>query len=99
MCYYKEGSPNYIGDWVEGNRSGRGVGFRRSDGTVHVGRWSENKPDGFGARFDKDGDFLDVCTYVGGVRNGKSVSFDEDGNVVIRIWKDGEIVGEKIISD
>ena len=91
MCYYKEGSPNYIGDWVEG--------FRRSDGTVHVGRWSENKPDGFGARFDKDGDFLDVCTYVGGVRNGKSVSFDEDGNVVIRIWKDGEIVGEKIISD
>ena len=99
VCYYKEGSPNYIGDWVEGNRSGRGVGFRRSDGTVHVGRWSENKPDGFGARFDKDGDFLDVCTYVGGVRNGKSVSFDEDGNVVIRIWKDGEIVGEKIISD
>ena len=99
VCYYKEGSPNYIGDWVEGNRSGRGVGFRLSDGTLHVGKWSQNKPDGFGARFDKDGGFLDICTYVGGVRNGKSVSFDEDGNIVVKLWKDGELVSEKIISD
>ena len=99
VCYYKEGSPNYIGDWDSGNRSGRGVGFRRSDGTLHVGRWADNKPDGFGARFDKDGSFLDVCTYIKGVRNGKSVSFDEDGNVVVRLWKDGEMVNERIISD
>ena len=91
VCYYKEGSPNYIGDWENGNRSGRGVGFRRSDGTLHAGKWTDNKPDGFGARFDRDGGFLDVCTYVGGVRNGKSVSFDEDGNVVIRLWKNGEL--------
>ena len=99
VCYYKEGSPNYIGDWNRGNRDGRGVGFRLSDGTMHVGKWSKNKPDGFGARFDRGGEFLDVCTYVNGMRNGKSVSFDEDGNIVVKIWKDGELVGEKIISD
>ena len=99
VCYYKDGSANYIGDWVTGNRSGKGVGFRRSDGTMHAGRWSNNKPDGFGARFDKNGDFLDVCTYVDGKRSGKSVSFDEDGNVVIRLWRDGEMVGERVISD
>ena len=99
VCYYKEGSPNYIGDWENGNRSGRGVGFRRSDGTLHAGKWTDNKPDGFGARFDRDGGFLDVCTYVGGVRNGKSVSFDEDGNVVIRLWKNGELISEKLIAD
>lgn len=99
VCYYKDGSANYIGDWVTGNRSGKGVGFRRSDGTMHAGRWSNNKPDGFGARFDKNGDFLDVCTYVDGRRNGKSVSFDRDGNVVIRLWRDGEVVSERVISD
>ena len=99
VCYYKEGSPNYIGDWDMGNRSGRGVGYRLSDSTMHVGKWIDNKPDGFGARFDKDGGFIDVCTYVNGKRNGKSVSFDEDGNVVIKIWKDGEAVSEKIVSD
>ena len=48
---------------------------------------------------DKNGGFLDVCTYVDGKRNGKSVSFDEDGNVVIRLWRDGEMVGERVISD
>ena len=99
VCYYKDGSANYIGDWETGNRSGKGVGFRRSDGTMHAGKWNNNMPDGFGARFDKNGDFLDVCTYVDGKRSGKSVSFDEDGNVVIRLWRDGEIVSERIISD
>ena len=99
VCYYKEGSPNYFGDWNKGNRDGRGVGFRLSDGTMHVGKWNKNKPDGFGARFDRSGEFLDVCTYIDGVRNGKSVSFDEDGNIVVKIWKDGELMGEKVISD
>ena len=99
VCYYKDGSANYIGDWETGNRSGKGVGFRRSDGTMHAGKWHNNMPDGFGARFDKNGDFLDVCTYVDGMRSGKSVSFDEDGNVVIRLWRDGEMVSERIISD
>lgn len=99
VCYYKEGSPNYIGDWENGSRSGRGVGYRLSDGTLHVGKWNSNKPDGFGARFDSDGNFLDVCSYVDGVRNGKSLSFDEDGNTVVRMWKNGELVSEKIISD
>ncbi len=99
ICYYKEGSPNYAGDWKSGSRSGRGVGFRLSDGTMHAGKWADNKPDGFGARFDSDGNFLDVCTYIDGKRNGKSVSFDEDGNIIVRMWKDGEQVSEKIISD
>ena len=99
VCYYKEGSPNYAGDWENGDRSGRGVGFRRSDGIMHAGKWAGNKPDGFGARFDRDGNFLDVCTYVDGVRNGKSLSFDEEGNAVVRFWKDGELISEKIISD
>ncbi len=97
VCYYKEGSPNYVGDWKEGNRDGRGVGYRLSDGTMHVGKWSENKPEGFGARFDKEGNFLDVCTYVDGKRNGKSVSFDEDGNIVVRLWRDGEKISEKLL--
>ena len=99
VCYYRQGSPNYAGDWIDGNREGRGVGYRLSDGTMHAGKWSKNTPEGFGARFDREGNFLDVCTYVGGVRNGKSVSFDEDGNVVVKMWKDGEQVSEKIISD
>ena len=99
VCYYKEGSPNYVGDWKEGNRSGRGVGFRQSDGTMHAGRWQGNKPDGFGARFDRDGNFLDVCTYVDGKRNGKSVAFDANGNIVVTLWRNGEAISEKIISD
>lgn len=99
VCYYKEGSPNYIGDWSDGKRSGRGVGYRRSDGTLHAGKWQDNKPEGIGARFDADGNFLDVCTYVDGKRSGKSVSFDADGNLVVTLWRDGEAVSEKVISD
>ena len=99
VCYYKEGSPNYIGDWSDGKRSGRGVGYRRSDGTLHAGKWRDNKPEGIGARFDADGNFLDVCTYVDGKRSGKSVSFDADGNLVVTLWRDGEAVSEKVISD
>lgn len=99
ICYYKDGSPNYVGDWQNGSRSGRGVGFRQSDGTVHVGKWVENAPSGIGARFDSEGRFIDVCRYESGVRNGKSISFDENGNVVIRIWDNGELISEQIISD
>ena len=99
ICYYKDGSPNYVGDWLEGSRSGRGVGFRRSDGTVHAGKWTDNTPNGVGARFDSDGAFLDVCSYKNGVRSGKSLSFDEVGNVVIRVWEDGELISERVITD
>ena len=99
ICYYKDGSPNYVGDWNDGSRSGRGVGFRRSDGTVHAGRWNGNAPNGVGARFDSDGEFLDVCRYENGVRSGKSLSFDESGNVVIRVWEDGELISERVITD
>lgn len=99
VCYYRDGSPNYIGGWQSGARSGSGVGYRRSDGTLHVGRWTENKPDGVGARFERDGSFIDVATYTGGVKNGKSLSFDENGSVVIGYWKDGELLGERVIAD
>ncbi len=99
ICYYKDGSPNYVGDWMDGSRSGRGVGFRRSDGTIHAGKWTDNTPNGIGARFDSDGAFLDVCGYENGVRSGKSLSFDENGNVVIRVWENGELISERIITD
>ncbi|MBR1481710.1 MAG: hypothetical protein IJ598_01940 [Ruminococcus sp.] len=99
ICYYKDGSPNYVGDWSMGSRSGRGVGFRQSDGTLHAGQWTDNKPSGIGARFDNEGNFLDVCAYENGVRQGKSLSFDEQGRVLIRVWEDGELVSERVISD
>lgn len=99
VCYYKEGNINYVGNWVNGKREGSGVGYRLSDGTMHAGRWSDNSPDGCGARFDCDGNFIDVCYYKGGKRNGKSVSFDENGRVVIKNWKDGELVSEFIVDD
>lgn len=99
ICYYKEGSVNYVGSWEHGSRSGAGVGYRLSDGTMHAGGWHNNAPQGFGARFDKHGSFLDVCTYVDGKRNGKSLSFDQDGNVVVRLWSNGELLTEKIISE
>lgn len=99
VCYYKEGNINYVGNWVNGKREGSGVGYRLSDGTMHAGRWSDNSPDGCGARFNCDGDFIDVCFYKDGKRNGKSVSFDENGRVVIKNWKDGELVSEFIVDD
>ena len=99
VCYYKEGSPNYIGDWTDGKRSGRGVGYRRSDGTLHAGKWKNNKPEGIGARFDAHGNFVDICTYVDGKRSGKSVSFDARGNPVVTLWRNGEAVSKKTISD
>ena len=99
VCYYKEGNINYVGNWVNGKREGSGVGYRLSDGTMHAGKWSDNSPDGCGARFDCEGNFIDVCYYKGGKRNGKSVSFDENGRVVIKNWKDGELVSEFIVDD
>lgn len=99
ICYYKEGEINYVGNWNNGNRCGCGVGYRLSDGTLHAGKWSNNTPDGFGARFDKDGNFIDACTYSNGVRNGKSISFDENGNIIIKKWKDGELISEFVVKD
>ena len=37
--------------------------------------------------------------YSGGVKNGKSLSFDSDGSVVIGYWRNGELVGERTITD
>lgn len=99
VCYYKEGNINYVGNWINGRREGCGVGYRLSDGTMHAGKWSDNSPDGCGARFDSDGNFLDVCNYSDGKRNGKSVSFDESGRVVIKNWKDGELISEFVVDD
>lgn len=99
VCYYKEGNINYVGNWVNGKREGCGVGYRLSDGTMHAGKWNDNSPNGCGARFDSDGNFIEVCFYKGGIRNGKSVSFDENGRVVIKNWKDGELVSEFIVDN
>lgn len=99
ICYYKEGDINYVGNWDNGNRCGCGVGYRHSDGTLHAGKWNNNTPDGFGARFDKEGNFIEACSYTNGVKDGKSISFDDNGNVVIKKWKDGELVLEQIIKD
>lgn len=97
VCYYKEGNINYVGNWENGNRQGCGTGYRLSDGTIHSGKWKNNVPDGYGARFDSEGNFLDVCSYADGKRNGTGVSIDENGNVIIRKWKNGEIISEIII--
>ena len=99
VCYYRDGSPNYIGGWNMGARCGSGVGYRRSDGTLHVGRWENNKAEGGGARFDSEGGFIEAAMYSGGVKNGKSLSFDSDGSVVIGYWRNGELVGERTITD
>lgn len=99
VCYYKEGNINYVGNWENGNRQGCGTGYRLSDGTMHSGKWNNNAPEGFGARFDSEGNFLDVCSYTEGKRNGTGVSFDESGNVVIKKWKDGEVVSEIVVKD
>lgn len=99
VCYYKEGNINYVGNWENGNRQGCGTGYRLSDGTMHSGKWNNNAPEGFGARFDSEGNFLDVCSYTEGKRNGTGVSFDENGNVVIKKWKDGEVVSEIVVKD
>ncbi|MBQ1507365.1 MAG: hypothetical protein IIZ36_02935 [Ruminococcus sp.] len=99
VCYYKEGKINYAGNWNDGVRQGSGVGYRLSDGTMHAGRWSGNAPDGCGARFDSDGGFIDVSFYKNGVRDGKSVSFDENGNVVISVWKNGELISERVVTE
>ncbi len=94
VCYYKEGDINYVGNWKDGDREGCGIGYRLSDGTMHAGKWSNNTPNGYGARFSNDGSFLDLCNYIDGKRNGTGVSVDDDGNVVIRKWKDGEVISE-----
>ena len=99
VCYYKEGDINYVGNWKNGNRQGCGIGYRLSDGTMHAGKWNNNIPDGFGARFDSEGNFLDVCDYSDGKRCGIGVSFDENGNVIIKKWKDGEIISEYVVKN
>ncbi len=99
VCYYNEGNINYVGTWSDGNRNGCGVGYRLSDGTMHIGKWNNNTPVEFGARFDNLGNFIDVSEYSDGQKDGKSISFDVNGNVVIRKYKNGELVSEKIIID
>ncbi len=99
VCYYNEGNINYVGNWSGGNRNGCGVGYRLSDGTMHIGKWNNNTPVDFGARFDSSGNFIDVSLYSDGQKDGKSISFDENGNVIIRKYKNGELVSEKIIVD
>ncbi len=99
VCYYNEGNINYVGNWLDGNRSGCGVGYRLSDGTMHIGKWENNSPIDCGARFDSNGNFIDVSIYKDGQKNGKSISFDENGNIIIRKFRDGEMISERIIVD
>ena len=99
VCYYNEGNINYVGDWTNGNRNGCGVGYRLSDGTMHIGKWNNNTPVDFGARFDCFGNFIDVSSYSDGQKDGKSISFDENGNVIIKKYRNGELISEKTIVD
>ena len=99
VCYYNEGNINYVGNWTDGNRNGCGVGYRLSDGTMHIGKWDNNTPVGYGARFDSDGNFIDVSAYSDGQKDGKSISVDENGNVVIKKFKNGELISERTIID
>ena len=54
---------------------------------------------GLTSGLDKNGNLIDVSMYKNGVRDGKSVFFDEKGNVLISVWKKGELVSQKLITD
>ena len=66
---------------------------------MHIGKWENNSPIDCGARFDSNGNFIDVSIYKDGQKNGKSISFDENGNIIIRKFRDGEMISERILVD
>lgn len=78
--YFWESEEKYLGQWKEGNRSGIGVQFGKSNHILYQGRFLDGKKHGYGKLFltngdEYEGEFKDDCF------NGKGKYFWKDTNI------------------
>ena len=99
-CYNGYGAWEYLGhryegDWVDGNRTGKGVwtwGTGEWEGSRYEGDWVLGKRTGKGVLTWPSGDRYEG-DFVNGKRTGKGVKTYASGTVKSGIWEDGEFVG------
>ena len=94
--YYYSNGPRYEGNWVDGQRQGKGVLYQ-TDGSVLSGVWEAGEMVSCVCR-NADG-----SRYEGEIRNqkfeGEGTYFFTDGGKYVGEWKDGERNGKGILYD
>ena len=52
---YKETGDVYVGDYIDGKRSGRGRLYQASDETIYDGEWTNDRRQGEGSILNSEG--------------------------------------------
>ena len=93
----REGSFKYIGEWLDGLRSGKGT-MVSSKGDCYTGNWLMDEMSGFGEMVLSNGD-----TYTGmwnkGLMNGEGKHVWKNGDVYEGTWVDGEMHGNGVLTN
>ena len=77
----------YIGEYVDGERSGQGTSYWSTYSTnslvpvvQYIGMWKGDSKEGAGVEYDKKGKILFEGNFVSGSRTGKGKLYKEDGS-------------------
>ena len=54
--YYADTGDIYVGDWIDGKRSGRGTFYRASDQSIYLGEWTNDSRQGEGSILSSNGE-------------------------------------------
>lgn len=96
--YYENGNISYIGNYVNGERTGSWQYFYLDDNKLYSkSNYVNDKLEGTYQRFTKDSTLLITCNYSNDKLHGPYESYSDDGNLIYKgVYVKGEPDGEWI---
>ena len=95
--YRQTGKIAYDGDWLDGWKCGEGTEYYENGRVKYIGTWNRDRYHGKGVYTAENGDVIEG-EWTDGLLNGEAVLKTRDDCVYNRVYKDGEVVSEKLIS-
>ena len=95
--YRQTGKIAYDGDWLDGWKCGEGTEYYENGRVKFTGSWNRDRYHGKGVYTAENGDVIEG-EWTDGLLNGEAVLKTRDDCVYNRVYKDGEVVSEKLIS-
>ncbi|WP_019680043.1 hypothetical protein, partial [Ruminococcus flavefaciens] len=95
--YRQTGKLEYDGDWIDGWRCGEGTEYYENGRPKFVGSWNRGRYQGKGVYTYENGDVIEG-EWADGMLTGEAMLKMHDNCVYKRIYKDGRMLSEELIS-
>ena len=79
---YFDGS-NYIGEWKNGKRNGKGKLYDKNGHLLYDGDWINDKKEGFGKKIEDDNIYC-ILGYKNDFPTGEAIRYNNDGKIIFK---------------